>query len=349
MMQSDMRGHRQGCIDSQGRFRTVRQYIGPDGLPVRKVFVTQKRKKETPKQVTARADKWLSDNLGKLPAPNMTLERAIELYIEAREDEDISAPTLTDDKYVSEIIKPLLGPARIDTLDPFGVELALREWREKPRTAKKIRDFGRKLYKWLAKRGWVDESRNPFAMAKAPRYAPEKWEEPITAEHFDSALAKVQREDFRAILLLLRWTGIRPKSARELAWPEISEKDGRMWVRKVSAKTKAGTRPLLVPKPAADAIRALPKASVLVFPSCRTGRPYNDTAVSGAWRDAQDAAGLTVRPLYDLKHLRVTELAESLDDVQIAAAVGLDSPDVIRNSYRQLSRDRIATLIEEQM
>ena len=350
MMRAEMRKHRQGCWMKDGRFRTSRQYVGPDGLPVRKVFVTRKRSRETPKQVGARADSWLSENIGKLPTPTMTLERAIELYMEYREDDDITQVTLQDDKYVSSIMKPVLGPARTDTLDAFAVELALKTWKDKPRTAKKVRDFGRKLYKWLAKRHWTDESHNPFSQAKAPGYAPEKWQEPLTSEHFDEALQYVTRADYRAILLLLRWTGIRPKSARELTWPEVSEKDSRMWIRKVRAKTQAGTRPIMVPKVAADAIRALNKSSVFIFPSPKTSRPYNETTIMGIWRQAQADAGLDeVRPLYDLKHLRVTEYAEYLDDVETAAAVGLNSPEVIRNSYRQLSRNRLAERIENQV
>jgi hypothetical protein len=314
---------------------------------VRKEFVQRKRTKESERQVVIRADKWLAENIGRIPAPTMKLERAIELYIEARESEDIAVPTLTDDKFVSELLKSSIGEARIDTLDAFAIELALREWKDRPRTAKKVRDFGRKLYRWLAKRGWADETRNPFAMAKAPRYAPEKWEEPIDASHFDRALAHVARADFRAILLLLRWTGIRPKSARELAWPEVTvDGHGRTWIRKATAKTRAGMRPLFVPSAAADAIHALPRTSVLAFPSCRTGRPYNETAIMSAWRDAQVAAGFEPRPLYDLKHLRVTELSGTFDDAEIAAVVGLDSPEVIRNSYRQMSRNKLAARVE---
>jgi integrase len=313
---------------------------------VRKEFVQRVRTKETERQVTLRADKWLRENLGKLPTMTMPLTRAIELYIEDRQDDDIRPVSLKDDKYVSELLKSALGTVRIDALDAFGIELALKPWRSKARTAKKIRDFGRKLYKWLAKRGWVDVARNPFQQARAVKYAPSKWQEPITPAHFAKAMEHVTRDDYRAVLLLLRWTGMRPKSARELTWPEVEERDGRMWIRKVSAKTTAGTRPVLVRKEAAEAIRALPKSSVFVFPSAKTGKPYNETTIMGAWRDAQTAAGLTPRPLYDLKHLRVTELAEEFDDVTVAYAVGLDSADAIRNNYRQIDGERLAKRIE---
>lgn len=347
-MSGNMRGHRKGCWMKDGRFRTVRQYTGPDGLPVRKVFVTQKRLGETPKQVGARADKWLAEHIGKLPTPSMTLERAVELYIEHREDADISPETLRDDKYVAGLVKPLLGAARIDRLDAFGVELGLKEWKEHPRTAKKIRDFGRKLYRWLAKRRWVDSSSNPFELATPPKYEPVKWEEPVAPSDFDLALARVPRDDYRAMYLLQRWTGIRPVSSRELAWPEIVEdKEGRMWIRKAKAKTGAGTKPIFVPNPAAEAIRRLPRKSVLVFPSPKTGRPYNETTIGEVWRKAQREAGVEVRKVYDLKHMRVTELTQVLDDVEIAVAVGMKSAETVRNHYRQVNRRQLANRMEE--
>ncbi len=344
MMQS-VRPQRTGTYTSRGQFKTTRQYIGPDGLPVRKEFI--QRKRESERAVVIRADKWVSENVGKLPTRTMSLARSIELYIEDRESEEIRVVTLKDDRFVSALLSHALGVVRIDALDAYGIERALRTWREKPRTAKKVRDFGRKLYKWLAKRGWVDDSRNPFTQAKAPTYAPEKWQEPISTEHFETALAKVCAADYRAVLLLLRWTGIRPKSARELMWAEIGEKEGRMWITKQSAKRISGTRPVMVPAAAAENIRALPRTSLFVFPSPKTGKPYSDTTIMAQWRRAQKAAGLTPRELYDLKHMRVTELSRIMNSEEVAVSVGLESSEAIRNNYFQIDRTALAQVIDD--
>lgn len=57
-MIATMRPQRTGTYTSDGRFKTTRQYIGPDGLPVRKEFVQRLRAKETARQVTLRGARY---------------------------------------------------------------------------------------------------------------------------------------------------------------------------------------------------------------------------------------------------------------------------------------------------
>lgn len=323
-------------MTSRGKFKVKRSAIGADGMSVTKEFV--QRKGESKASVLRRANTWQVEARGKQPSPTMKLGQAVDLYNEyrigTRSDE-----TLADDKYVGGIVKELLGSVGIDQLTPFHVETATGLYRSKKRTAKKIRDFGRKLYRWLAKRGWATS--NPFAESDSVGYAPPKWEEPISAAHFEQAIQHVKNPKLRAIITLLRWTGIRPKSARELLW---SEYDGRD-IRKETAKTVAGTRAIFVPLPAKALIDALPRTGLLVFESPRTGGPFSERAVIHAWNEAQKKAGLMPRKLYDLKHLRVSEIRAVLnDDAATAYLLGLDSAETIRANYAQFDR---ASLLEK--
>ena len=53
--------------------------------------------------------------------------------------------------------------------------------------------------------------------------------------------------------------------------------------------------------------------------------------------------------MYALKHLRVTELRDRLkDDVKVAAAVGISSPQVIKQNYTQVDRQRLHDEVDEQ-
>lgn len=331
----DVRPSRTGTTTSRGDYKTTRQYT-LDGLPHRKEFV--QRKGESKTAVRYRADAWLSNKRGTTLAPVRRLETCIDLYLEYRRDDNITKHTLRDDIYVGRLLTEALGAQDIERLDAIGIELALRKWvaEGKMRTAKKVRDFGRKLYKWLKKRRWTQQ--NPFEEAAPVSYAPDRWEEPMPAADFDKAIALVEEPNIRALLILLRYTGIRPKSARELIWSELEDGD-MMFVRKQNAKRPSGEKPIPVPSVAAQAIRALPKTSMFVFPSKRTERAWSETWVGKQWRQAQKTAGLTARHLYDLKHLRITELRAGLmDDVKVAAAAGMKSVESVQNSYAQIDR-----------
>lgn len=339
----DVRKVGSGTVTSRGRFKTSRKYT-LDGATYRKEFI--QRIGESKKAVIDRANEWQALNRGKRIAALRSLGGCIGLYMEYREGDDVTPETLAEDRYTARLLTESLGSCEIKSLDPFGVEIALRKWQDKPRTAKKVRDFGRRVYKWLGKRGWAE--RNPFAESKPVPYQPVTWEEPMPAQDFERAIAYVADDVVRALILLLRHTGIRPISARRLLWSEIKELHGRTVVQKLSAKTRAGTAPMFVPDVAASALLSLPKKSLLVFPSKATGREMCKSHIGRIWKKAQIAAGLEPRNVYDLKHLCVTERLDALgDDSLVAASVGVQSTEVINRNYRQIDRKSLIERLEK--
>lgn len=328
-----------GTRTSRGRYKTTRKFT-VDGATYKKEFV--QRQNESIRSVNQRANDWQSTNRGKRISPFRTIASVSELYMEYRQGDSIQPVTLKDDQYAAGLLTNLLGTVDVSKVDPVGVELALRTWAHKPRTAKKIRDFGRKLFTWLNKRGWTDS--NPFAQAKPVPYEPDVWQEPMKPEHFEAAIAHVKNQNLRAMYLLLRWTGIRPKSARELLWSEVLD-DQRMFVKKSTAKTRASLAPMYVPDEAASEIRALPKTSPLVFPSPRGGA-WSAKNIGERWNEAQSKAGLVPRVLYDLKHLRATELTATLGRTDAAAALGIKNPQVLDKHYVQIDREALTKRLE---
>jgi len=331
----DVRGHRQGSTRKDGRFTTVRTVEGR-----RRSFYQNKG--ESRKSVKERADAWAYEARQGVGRPEVALSRAIALYMEHRKGDGLSWSTYKDDQFMARLLTREIGGVRIGKLDPIGVELALRRLAERPRTAKKFRDYGRKLYKWLAKRAWV--SRNPFAEAQPVRYVPGGYEEPMGAADFERALARVAVEAMKPLYLFLRWTGVRPTSARSLTWFEVTDDGQKMYVRKASAKTPAGRRRIRVHEPARSAVLSMPKTSEYVFPSTSSRRPtWSAKYVLDVWKRAQVDAGLEPRSVYDLKHLRITELCELFDgDADaVALVVGLQSSEVVRRHYRQYDQERL--------
>lgn len=337
-----MRGHREGTRRKDGRWQTVRSVAGRE-----RCFVS--RKGESLRELTARADRAAYESRPGALMPDMEIARAVGLFLEARKGAPIAGSTRKDGEFAGRLLASLLGSCRVGSLDPFAVDSALASLAHKPRTAQKLRAFGRMLYRWLRKRGWTE--RDPFSLSSPVRYEPEVWEEPMPAEDFDLALAHVGDAGMRALLLLLRWTAMRPKAARELTWFEVRDDGQRMYVVKASAKSRAGRRPVLVRPEAADAVRALPRSSAFVFPSTSGRRAtWSETHLLAVWKGAQAKAGLAPRKVYDLKHLRVTELCEAADGDAglVARIVGVSSPSVIERHYRQFrQRDLDAVALKK--
>lgn len=332
---------RTGTKTSRGRFKTTRKYTH-NTVVERREFV--QRKGESQSSVAKRADEWLAANKGRHQNPLKSLAQCIDLYLEHREGADLAPKTRRDDRYAASIVKALLGSRPVEQIDATDVERALRLYKGKPRTAKKARDFGGRVLKFLKKRRLTQE--NPFLEADPIPYSPKRFEEPMDPADFDKAAALVDGP-VRTLLLLLRYTGIRPTAGKDLMWPEVSQ-GRRMFIRKASNKNEAGTRGMPVPEKVAALIRAIPKTSVFVFPSKRTGKPWSYSHVDKTWRSAQRKAGVEVRGLYALKHLRVTELRDRLkDDVKVAAAVGISSPQVIGQSYAQIDRQKLHEDVDE--
>ena len=329
-------------MTSRGKYKTQRSVIGADGLPTRKEFV--QKTGESKRSVTLRANAWQTQMKGKTPSPNMTLERAIEIYLEYRKGDCdlgiISTSTHKADKTNAKNLKTLLGDLKIGALDSIAIDMALKKLVSKKRTAKAVREFGRQIYKWLVKRKWSED--NPFLDSTPIDYQPPQYEEPI--EDPWKIIKTVEHEAAREIYSVLVCSGLRPKGIRELLLSEIVLRGGQVWIHKSTAKNLAGKRPVYISEPGASILRRKLKSptSLFAFPNPKTNKPYGETWLCEHWRKVRP----NERGPYDLKHFEVSRLIElGWTAPQIAARVGVKSSKAIE-SYIQFNLNTLATKIE---
>lgn len=280
---------------------------------------------------------------------SMKLARACELFLQYRATVGVAPRTLEDDQADARLLLKRLGHVAVGQIDPVGIDIALAPWIQKGqlRTAKKVRDFGRKLFNWCRAQKWASGD-NPFSLSRPTGYEPDQWEEPMAVEDFERALAHVEDPGLRALLAVLRWTGQRPTAVRMLTWFEVEDDGETMRMRKAQrssgSKNAAGRRPLLVVEPAASMVRALPRTSEFVFPStCARGKGcWSERHVLDVWYRAQAKAGISRRfTLYDIKHMRATELTEALDRHLAAQAMNIKSPAVLERYYAQIDKRKL--------
>lgn len=341
-----MRGHREGTRRPDGRWMFRRTVDG------KKLCVVQK-KGESKRQAQERLERLAYESKKEPGRQATSVARCAERFLEYRRSLSIAERTLEDDVADAGLLTSSLGHVQIGGLDKVAVDLALAFWTRqgKLRTAKKLRDFGRKMFNWCKGQRWVAGD-NPFALSKPTGYQPDQWEEPMRQADYEKALANVETAQMQAMFALLRGTGQRPTAVRMLTWFEVE--DGEILrIRKrpgsKGSKNRAGTKRIVVPEPAASMLRSLPRTSEYVFPSSsKRGKPYwSERYVLDVWYRALDKAGLERRPVYCLKHMRATELARSLDRHLAADAMGLKSPEVLERYYLQIEREELDRKVSE--
>lgn len=320
----DMGRRGSGTLRNDGRWQFVRTIGGR-----KRTFI--QREGESRTKLVKRVEEAAHSPVGR--AHGMRLTEAIGLYLEFRRGEPIAAPTLTDDLYAGRHLSAAVAGIRVEELNGVAVDEVLRRWDGCPRTKKKMRDFGRKLYRHLVRQGWT--GKNPFRDSTPVKYRPEDDEEPMRPEDFAKAIAFIGGS-MKALLVTLRCTALRPLGVRELTWPEVEIDGEAVYIKLSRAKTPAGRRRIRVQEPAASMIRELPKESILVFPSSRGGA-WSAEWLLEKWKEAQAKAGLEPRKVYDLKKMRVTELCEAFDGDawSVCRVIGLESSQVVERHYRQ--------------
>lgn len=335
---------------TDGRFRTTRQYKAADGLFVSKAFAA--RKGENDQAVIDRADEWLKEERGKIPSPKMRLRRAFDLWLDYKRRQRKAERTIEDYEETAAWICAKFGEVEVRKLTAFHVDSLIFDWtaQGKLRSAKKIRDVGRNAFNYFLRNKWRErEDGNPFTDTDPVGYEVEDSSEPITAADFDKALAQLESPVHRALLLALRWTGVRPVGIRTLLRSEIQERKDGLWMKKY-VKSRSSNKWNPVPRAAAEAIRSLPVTSMFVFPSPK-GNAYSESGIARIWKSAQVKAGLTPRSIYDLRHMRATELidtaaAAGIDVVFVARQVGHSKAAITRERYHQQKEATLRKLAE---
>ena len=292
---------------ASGRWRAVAQTRDAAG----KLKPTAKER-----QTEKEARQAMRDHLrttGRLaPSASMTVAAMLDAFLVRCEAKGRAPNTLRKYRRYARLVSEQIGHHPIDKLMPSHVEAMMDSFAGAP-DANCARSCLRAAINKVARKGApslpnVAELADPREhRAKRPTKLTEKGMEDVLAAEVDDAL--------RVLWLLLGSTGIRPVEARTLLWAELEDWEDGMWLRKATAKTEEGKRPIPVPKPVAAEIRKLRKSGLFVFPSPFTGKPYNETSVQDRWKVAVAAAGLAEDiTLYQLRHLFGTIKARKVPD-----------------------------------
>lgn len=156
----------------------------------------------------------------------------------------------------------------------------------------------------------------------------------VEPDEFDLIIGAMRdtRAGTRAAVLFLRWTAARSGEAVKLKWADLHKADGHLIAELRDTKTprqgQVKNRTVPVPKPAAEAIRALAQAE----PDAKVFGAASNHTLSRAWeRGVKRTRGLRDNDhmpadaprIHDLRHTRLTELANAgLPILQLSAVSG---------------------------
>jgi integrase len=195
-------------------------------------------------------------------------------------------------------------------------------------------------WRYIARNPAVDAGRNPQPRAEELH--------PFTRDEID-ALAAELGPAYGPLVVFVAETGLRTNEWVALERRDVDKVGKAVAVQRRYAdgtltpfpKTARSRRRVPLTQRALDAIEALPPRidSTLLFPAARGGHIGLDSWRTREWYDALDAAGLTKRGPYHLRHTFATEaLAAGVSTFELARLMGT-SIAMIDRTYGHLARD----------
>lgn len=267
----------------------------------------------------------------KMPTKGMKIDQAWDIWIESKEHK-LKERTLRSYKWIGKsYIKKMFGKIRIDSLQPIIVDRQLATI-DKPRTAKMIRDVGRAFYRYALKCGWAE--RNAFELADPISYSPST-RQVITSAQAETVIQKADPR-FVPLLRFMRHMGLRKSEAINLTWSEIE--DG--WITLRDAKTAMGRQSIPMPVLCEEILESLPRTSIYVFPN-EDGKPWHERTVTAIWHKACEAAKVPICPVYDLRDLFASEMAQRTDRDTLRRLMRHTDVRTTELHYIHVERDRL--------
>jgi integrase/recombinase XerD len=230
-----------------------------EGKPVRKSLKTQSWER-----AKVKADEM--ERTGKLDVKTKddvpTLSQAVEFYLNECQESAFSTTTVYHHRKTLERFNAWCTSVSIETLNEIDTD-ALRkyfaehpEW--EPGTRVSYRMQLATFFAWCMRRTWINA--NPIKELPKIKVRPEPTL-PFSDAEFDSLMAGIDDPHMRALLLLLRWSGLRIGDAVSLERIRI-DKDGVLML--TTQKTSATVR-MPLPDAVLSALDALPATGPRYF------------------------------------------------------------------------------------
>jgi len=217
-------------------------------------------------------------------------------------------------------ILPLFGSLSMNDLKKLDIMKAHREMLEKkrlkPSTANKFLIFLSSLYHLAQDMELQGISENPLKHIKPfeENNAKERFISKKEAKRLLESVQLSQNINLKYVIPFLRLTGARRGEVLKAKWKDIDTLN-MIWTIPISKNGKK--RHIPISDKLYNLIHTIPRRSIYLFPSPKTGLPQND--IYSAWNHARVKAGLKDVRMHDLRHSFASALVNagrSLYEVQ---------------------------------
>lgn len=312
----------------------------------------------------ARLDDWMRDrlaNVGLVPKrAKATLKAFLDAFIASRGD-------------VKPSTKFVYNNTRRNLIDAFGADRPMRditpgdadEWRLgllkelAPATVARRVKCARQFFKAAQRKRLIID--NPFADVKAGSEAnPDRYRF-ITRDETAKLLKACPNLDWRLIVALARYGGLRtPSETLSLRWSDVDWENGRLTIPSPKTEHHQGGESRVIPLfPELRKILQEALGATLLEDAVGTGRPASEFVIT-RYRDPSKnlrthmlriigKAGLTAweKPFQNMRSSRETELTEKYPLHVVCAWIGNSEP-VARKHYLQVTDEHFALAIQGQ-
>lgn len=167
-------------------------------------------------ELMAREDRLAEE---KAEVPRESFNWLLDQYLESMEFSLLAETTQADYRRTIERLRGPLGTERFDIITRGSIKMVRDKYKDKPRTAHKVKQMVSRIYSWADEADLVDEGFNPAARLKKPKAKVT----PITIwSDEEIALFQANCEPFMlTVLLLAIHTGQRRQDLVRMTWKDF--------------------------------------------------------------------------------------------------------------------------------
>lgn len=302
---------------------------------------------KTAKEAEDKLRKALAAYIPSIPTPKTTVDEGCAIYLERCKTKGRKAKTIEDyRKYKDGVVKRTIGHKKAALVTAHDIDAMLEEIKGKV-ARQRCREFLRAVWNKVFLKGGICVTNAP-ALSDAPEHSPSR-KAKLTPANFKRILTKESDPIRKALWLVFADSGYRPFEIRTLKWSELRRQDDGIWIVKEDAKTDEGKKPRPLTKAAAEALFSLPSTSpVYVFPSNRTGVPWNERTIRDWWTQAQEAVtGIPITDLYELRHFFGSRMARVVKDDVLKRLMGHKDVRTSKQYYVEPFEEDLRAAVEE--
>jgi integrase len=257
----ERRGRWVGQIDQfvDGGRRRIRVTGKSRAIVAKKMVDARIRLAETPTPVATRPDDPID---GSRPGPRASTAAWLRWWAREVMPRGVSPATADSYNKIVEMVDPYIGDIRLCDLRSHDVDRMMAEMlvtpgrRRKPVQASTVanrRTVLRRALNVLTRLGAPVAVPNPVSLTDRPKTGGHRLDDTLTEDQVETVAAALRGDRWEAVGLLGMYVGLRSGEIAALRWSDFDLVARTARVRK--SKTKAGIRPVPLPRHVVDALR----------------------------------------------------------------------------------------------